>query len=1536
MIEKQRLIALIEFAQHAARLRTKPASDVAQHREFNAFEHQFQGLPGVRLNGIGKEGEDEIWLSVDRLRRTKPPEVTSAVLKAWAEVNQNPDVEPRLRTTVTGLALIKAGTHRSAIQSPTPDKEQTLPAIDPEGTVVLDEYDKTSTIRAHFTAYVDNFWRPWSHEEKARIRSSRIYSRLFTIKQQLEGGIVDAPLELVWGMGIGVWNCDGSVVRYPLITRLVELSLNAESAAIEIRPRDTDPRLELDWYASFGIPGVEALEKLAIEFFSKLATTVSPFDRGTFEPVLQGAAAHLDPNGVFCPDEVRPEDRILPKADEKLRVTNTWVLFARPRTQNLFIQDLEKLKTSVETVERPDAMPDAVAAIVTDPAAENTIVELPAFRGVSAGYPNDTADRNELSSMSHTAADLYFPKPFNNEQVRIIQLLEVSDGVVVQGPPGTGKTHTIANVICHYLAKGSRILVTSMKEPALGVLQEKLPDEIHPLAISLLTTEQEGMRQFEFSIQKIASEVQSLDRASTAKAVTRLQESIDVLHGKLALIDRGIGEWAHKNLKRIELDGELIDPQDAAREIVSQTGNFEWIPDKIGILSEYCPQFGDHDVMRLREARRGLGEDIDYLDISLPQLADFPDTGTLLQVHQDLSRFAILNKEIESGRVPALADSSQEGLGVARELLGNIESLLQLRKSIDGFRRKWTVDIQQRLSQPSVQDLFGFLDSLGNELDRYLEERKAFLIRPVTVPTEMENNHELVVAIANLAQGKRPFGLGGVFGKSALKEQVASVRILGKAPSTDSEWKHVQSYLTLQAKLRELALKWNALATDLGIESVEESPKGAVAAVPLFSHYEMLKQVVALERTIAKETAKLFPEWSGGREVITNSDRLSELDRVLRDHLTKIRLSNVWAIKEQFETALENRAGRVVQDVRSFLSDVLGNPNVPHAKMQSSWSTLMGEIARIHALSSYLSIVQDISDKVSNSGAPQYARLLRQPLKTTADPLLPDSWRQSWRLKRLDTYLNSIEAHEELKRLTKSRTELEADLARAYRDIVVKKTWLKLAENASPKIRAALQSFLNAIQRIGKGTGKRAIRYRQDARNAAAEASSAVPCWIMPHYRVSESLPPELGCFELVIIDEASQSDLSALPALLRAKKVLIVGDDKQVSPEGVGLEEDKIRSLMNRFLSNQVPTYRPQMSPERSMYDLFKVVFARSGVMLKEHFRCAGPIIEFSKREFYNHELRPLRLPQTSERLDPPLIDVVIEDGRRQGDENRAEIRFIVSEIQKIVADPTMSGRSIGVVSLLGEEQAYAIWERLSEELGPELIVRHQIACGDARTFQGKERDIMFLTMVSAPNDVGAALSRDTFAQRFNVAASRARDRMYLVRSVELEHLSPADGLRRNLISHFATPFAQDEEKIADRRKLCESPFEREIYDELVQRGFQVMPQLKVGQYRIDMVVEGDNDARLAVECDGDRYDGPDKWVEDMQRQRVLERAGWVFWRCFASTYLRRRNAVLNDLIKTLSNRGIEPFATTDAKFKSVRTEQRRIRTELSQGAPA
>ncbi len=105
------------------------------------------------------------------------------------------------------------------------------------------------------------------------------------------------------------------------------------------------------------------------------------------------------------------------------------------------------------------------------------------------------------------------------------------------------------------------------------------------------------------------------------------------------------------------------------------------------------------------------------------------------------------------------------------------------------------------------------------------------------------------------------------------------------------------------------------------------------------------------------------------------------------------------------------------------------------------------------------------------------------------------------------------------------------------------------------------------------------------------DAASAVPCWIMSHARISEAMPPDIGSFDLVIVDEASQSDLWALPAILRGKKILVVGDDKQVSPDGSFISGQKIQALKVRYLSGQ--PYGTEMTPEKSLYDLAARVFA-------------------------------------------------------------------------------------------------------------------------------------------------------------------------------------------------------------------------------------------------------------------------------------------------------------------------------------------------------
>ncbi|QPL32351.1 AAA domain-containing protein [Pseudomonas fragi] len=1515
---RARLAGLIEFVKQTALMQKRPALTLSQHNAFSASEEKLRALPGVSLD-LHNDEEDEVWLQLERLHETKPPAPLSPLLALWIELKGTPQTEPVLKVRLAREVLINS----TAISED--ERSRLMPValqigedVGVEEWVNLEDCLDAGEIRAQFKSYSQTAWRLWAAEEKQRRKSIELYAELFMLVQQMQGNLGDAQLELVWGLGVSTWEHPVvGVIHYPLISQLVEIAINPDSMAIEVRPRAAEPRLEVDAYVAADIAGVGPLATLAKDFFKQEQAGISPFNAASYEPVIRSASTLLDAHGQFLPVTLAEGDRSVPKAAEFLCVTDTWCLFARTRDSNMFIEDLGRFEGGIEEA---GELPAALRAILTEPSSVLEDVALPPFRGLS--YVSGSQGGDAPAAKVH---ELYFPKPYNDEQVQIIQLLEVHDGVVVQGPPGTGKTHTIANVISHYLANGKRVLVTSMKDPALAVLQEKLPEAIRPLAISLLSSEADGMKQFEFAIQKISAEVQRIDRALYKREIGQIDDEINTLHGQMASVDREITHWAERNLSDLEIDGERLSPTHAALQVAAAQAEISNFADLISVGEEHRPRFTLQDMIALREARLELKESLSYLGQKLPQLADFPDAQTLIQVHQDLAQESQLQLKESTGEVPRLQDNSSRTLEQAQALVEHLGHLQALRTQINTSAHSWAAPMQACLMRGGNADVLVLFASLKGEIEEALAGRKAFVARPVSLSFELHAQPEVVAAIDNLAEGRRPFGLSGLIGKGTQKQLLDTIVVLGSKPQSDQDWQHVQAFVRFQQHSRTLLLRWNALAAEIPLPTLETDADQLMAAARAIEQFDAIVLAEEGEARACSELKQLLPDWADVSQLRSNATVLAEAESILRHYLMRHRLAATWAIKETFNKALAGCGGDISERLQGFLDLSLGQPQVDIASLQSQWSGLMDELRRVMALTAALETVQRVTDLIAQSGGLLWAaRLREEPSIGPVDGLLPDNCLDLWRLRRLARYLDSIDGREDLKRLFKLRGELELSLSRLYQDAVVKRTWLRLSENATPSVRAALELYRTAIRKIGKGTGVRAGRYRQDARLAADVAISAIPCWIMPHYRICESLPAQYGAFDLVIIDEASQSDLTALPALLRAKKVLVVGDDKQVSPDGIGMEEERVQNMMARFLGNQVGLYRPLMSPERSLYDLFKVVFAKSGTMLREHFRCVAPIIEYSKREFYNHELKPLRLPMLTERLDPPLVDLLVMDGEKKGKFNLGEAQVIVEEIRRLIALPQIAGRSIGVVSLLGAEQAQKIMQMLTKELGEEIITQFQISCGDARTFQGKERDIMFLSMVASPGDCFAN-SRDSIAQRFNVAASRARDRMYLVRSVELTDLSPVDSLRRGLIEHFETPFTQDAAQVSDLRELCESGFEQEMYDELTQRGYRVIPQVGVGAYRIDMVVEGDNDSRLAIECDGDRFHGPDRWDSDMRRQRILERAGWRFWRCFASAFTLDRQQIIADLLATLKAMNIEP-ASGEGAAPSIHVERRQV----------
>lgn len=1468
-----RMIAMIDYVIAVEKDKLKPVTDVAEHKGFHELHDALRDLPGVTFAKI--DGDDMVWLNVERLTKRGPPQPENALLAAWVLLADIPGQEPKLRSSLTARQLEEAGV-----------------AADETTDVSFADFDRADAVRAALDDYVQGPWASWSAVEAPRRRTIALYSALFTLRQTM--AVVDGiPMELVCGIGYASL-LRGRRLRYPLLSVPMEIELDARSQAIELRPRlEGRIGVEADPLDIMALANVDEWRTSAISALEALNDDpLSPFAPETYQGVLRNAVAVLDPDASFVSDE--GGHAFIPSVSAELVVADAFGFFQRERRATQLMDDLRAFRSIVEDPESEITIPPAIAAFFIEPSNTPPSEDFPMFRGVSsiAG----------VTSSDGAGEDLFFPKPFNGEQVQIVQRLAVRDGVVVQGPPGTGKTHTIANIISHYLAKGKRVLVTSQKSPALKVLRDQLPEAVRPLAVSLLDSDREGLKQFQASVDTISERLQHQRRDVLEKEIVALDARIDRAHRVLATIDREVDAIGRQALSEIELDGQQVYPLEAAREIVAAYEEAHWLEDSIDDRRDHDLRISEEEYVQLREARIALSDDLFYLGKTLLAPELLADREAIISTHTALIEAAQIEAEISAGAVIGLRDKSAETLGRAEVLKRRLTEWRDAKTELERCNVAWQLSLSARVTlhdDPVIAALKGFT-AQAQALDA---NYRHFVGRPVALPVDYANDVKLIEIVANKASGGAGLGALAGFFASKTKARLSTMLLCGEQPKSPEQWAEITRYGEALASAKRLAHGWNHACTGHTIPPVPEDSLSAGRDA-----FETLRALTNIE-AIRSESVSLTREV---RELMVWHGELDEASvPVLLDALAKHsalgRLANARGLKQSFLSRVTRHDGDVVDAITLLFRDQLGSADIPTKEIEAQIDQLAARLARLHERRGSFEQVERISSLIAENGAPLWALRLQKEPAGTVDLLMPSDWRQRWRLRRLVCCLARSEKHSRLRDLHSERGSAEADLRHDYAKAIEARTWLELKKQATSSVLTALAEYGRAVSKIGRGTGKSANRHRKAARRAADGAKSALPCWIMPHYRVSESLPAELAAFDLVIVDEASQSTISALPVLFRAKQILVVGDDKQVSPDNVGREMARADMLANRHLAAQVALHAGAMREESSLYDLASVVFGADKLMLREHFRCAAPLIEFSKRQFYRNELRPLRLSKASERLDPPLVDILVTDGYRKGKINPPEADCIIDQLRQIGNDDAVRGRSIGITTLLGTEQAAHIYKKVENELGINFIERFNLRVGDPTVFQGDERDIMFLSLVAAPGD-SAALSGLAFEQRFNVAASRARERMILVRSVSLDHLSPKDTLRRALLEHFVSPFPQEPEEVASAKARCESDFEREMFDVLLSHGFAVDTQVRVGTFRIDLVVEGEEDRRLGIECDGDRYHGPAEWPADMQRQRTLERAGWTIWRCFASRFVRERDTVISELLAELDRMSIRP----------------------------
>ena len=447
------------------------------------------------------------------------------------------------------------------------------------------------------------------------------------------------------------------------------------------------------------------------------------------------------------------------------------------------------------------------------------------------------------------------------------------------------------------------------------------------------------------------------------------------------------------------------------------------------------------------------------------------------------------------------------------------------------------------------------------------------------------------------------------------------------------------------------------------------------------------------------------------------------------------------------------------------------------------WHRLREELSDLHEIAPDARRLRELRGRLSARAPIWTSRILADPAAAGN----PADFVAAWQWRQLDWWVKAALTGQTPAQLQARLEEFSRERRRVIAELVSERAWRRLADNLGDRQRQALNSYVRAVTRFGKTGGKFAQRWLAEIRAALDESKNAIPVWIMPTARALSSFRPEADPpFDVLVVDEASQIGLEALPLLALAKKTIVVGDDKQTSPENVGLDRQQVFDLLDEHLA-MIPKYKTLFDPDNSLYDIAFQKFP-GVVMLTEHFRCLPPIIAFSNAHAYNHRIIPLRDQPPRPGWPRPGSSPVL-DGYRNGMVNEPEADAVVDLVAELCANADYDGMDMGVISMLGTAQSKLIWDKLYDRLGPEVMRQRRLRSGEPANFQGDERDVIIISTVVAvdpamPSSRVAAMTGNAAMRRINVAASRARQQMWVVHSVDPGRFPDGD-LRGALIRH-------------------------------------------------------------------------------------------------------------------------------------------------------
>lgn len=1114
-------------------------------------------------------------------------------------------------------------------------------------------------------------------------------------------------------------------------------------------------------------------------------------------------------------------------------------------------------------------------------------------------YENHKENANSLNAEEDFS--VFFPLPYNNEQKQIYENYLKNRLTVVTGPPGTGKSHTIVNILCSLLAQGKRVLVTAQTDKALESLLDKIPETFDDLIFTKIELETNKNRfSLENSISKISSILTDnfyLNIESKIKDLNNLKS--DYVNLKSKIINA-----LEKEYNKITINETFSNLR--AYQIVDKIENkdskeWNWIKDNLSI-----EQLNDFDKLKksifnynkYQNLNTNYNQIVDFdLNVIYKKLKTY-DFFEFLEIQKNIQRLSN-NLEINEDLKDKFLSIDLSKIIEILSTYSNAEIVLKKQKDIDVLLNK----LKQIPQIEKITTNVTFSDIVNNETKYLLDIETYFSFisdEKVGFFKRLESKFKKVSYLEDIT-------INGI--KTNTKQSITKLK------------KFIETICLINKNFYLLKNSGYSFEYDdkADIESKLEILKETISKVErnneLVKKIQFETNIIEFSKFVNIDKFEIEELTEKAIECKDDFDKLKKFEfqfKSLYNSLSEISLIlENSKIKKDFENLLP------IQEIAD--KDTFENLFV---KLEEINNQLNLEKLFIDS-KDYLKVVLPLTFEKINEISFEFITKENFEFANANSYLVINEFIDIQKTKEELTFIN--------KKIYGIKCDILFDLAKDnFRN--------KFDENE-------INDFINLLEqyKYNLNQSNRKIRnqtqYQILARKNSVQISKKLSCWVMKFNDVLNSVGNEPEIFDCIIVDEASQLDFNSLLLGYYTENMIIVGDDKQTSPSSLtGADGNDFEAIKNKhldFLDSNII----HIKSDNSLFTLSKMIAGNSNLELKEHFRCVPELIEFSKFNFYNNSLRPLK--QINGNRLQPKIPVFIDGAFTEEKIVYKEIEQIKSYLRNILTDEKYSNKTIGVVSLgltKHTEKLKDIKEDLANEFGKDKIDKHKLIIEDSPKFQGDERDVMLVSLGVATDfeklkknenaKPRAIISDQDEFKKINVALSRAKEQMILFHSVKSEHLNSQD-FRNKILNFFYEEVKPIEELKLDYsneiRNLHNTPtpfdswFEYDIASELIGKGFSyIEPQYKVKEdetyynhktnkqsyvnFKLDLVVHN-NGKRVAIECDGDPFHSlPVDVAYDIERQEFLERVGWKVYRILYSAYKRNPSNEIEKMINFIT----------------------------------